>query len=81
MDYQRRCIHAGGGSVTLLDEIGPPLNESRMWKCLAHTDGPECRHEDVVHPDPNGMTMLIHGWTFMKLKLGSITEKLTVIVV
>ena len=57
VDYQRRCIHAGGGSVTLLDEIGgTPLYESRMLKFLAHTDGPECRHEDLVHPDANGMT-------------------------
>ena len=38
-DYQRRCIHAGGSSVPLLEKIGTPLDESRMWKSICHSDG------------------------------------------
>ena len=40
MDYQRRCIHAGGSSVPLLEQIGPTLDESRMLKSMAHSYGP-----------------------------------------
>ena len=38
VDYQRRCIHAGDSSVLLLEEIGPPLDESRMRQIMAPSD-------------------------------------------
>ena len=50
VDYQRRCIHAGGSSVPLLEEIVPPLDESRMWKSTAHSDGPRVSARELVAP-------------------------------
>ena len=50
VDYQRRCIHAGGSSGPLLEEIGPPLDESRMWKSIAHSDGPRVSARELGAP-------------------------------
>ena len=52
VDYQRRCIHAGGSSVPLLEEIGPPLDKSRMWKSIAHSDGPRVSARELGAPRP-----------------------------
>ena len=38
VDYQRRCILAGCSSVPLMKEIGPPMDESRVWQSMAHSD-------------------------------------------
>ena len=57
VDYQRRCIHAGDRPVPLLEEIGPPLDESRMRQIMAPC---ECRQEkledNILPPDWNGLT-------------------------
>ena len=49
-DYQRRCIHAGGSSVPLLEEICPPLDESRMWKSIVNSDGPRVSARELGAP-------------------------------
>ena len=50
VDYQRRCIHAGGSSEPLLEDIGPPLDESRMWKSIAHSDSPRVSARELGAP-------------------------------
>ena len=60
VDYQRRCIHAGDSSVPLLEEIGAPLDESRLRQIMASYDYPRVSTEEVggedFAPDRNGLT-------------------------
>ena len=38
--------------MPLLDKIGPPLDESRMWKSIAHSDGPRVSARKLRAPRP-----------------------------
>ena len=54
LDNQLRCIHTGDSSVPLLEEIGPPLDESRMRQIMAPSDYPrvltgEVGGQDIAH--------------------------------
>ena len=40
VDYQRRCIYAGDSSVPLVEEICPPVGESRKRQIMAPSDYP-----------------------------------------
>ena len=51
VDYQRRCIHAGYSSVSLLKEIGPLLDESRMRQIMAPSDYPRVPTGEVGGED------------------------------
>ena len=51
VDYQRRCIHAGDSLVPLLEEIGPPLDESRMRQNMAPSDYPKVPTGEVGGED------------------------------
>ena len=51
VDYQRRCIHAGDSSVPLLEEIGLPLDESRMRQIIAPSDYPRVPTGEVEGED------------------------------
>ena len=51
VDYQRRCIHAGDSSVPLLEEIGPPLHESRLRQIMAPSDYPRVLTGEVGGED------------------------------
>ena len=50
VEHQRRCIHAGGSSVPLLVEMGPPLDERRMWKSAAHSAVPRVSARELGSP-------------------------------
>ena len=56
VDYQRRRTQAGGSSVPLLEQIGPPLDEGGMWQSMAHSNDARMPTGKLVHLDPNGLT-------------------------